>query len=255
MCLLVFSYRQHPVYDLIFAANRDEFYERPTKEAAFWEEYPKILAGKDMKAGGTWMGITKSGDFSALTNYRDPSTQKDNPPSRGHLVLDFLTNNSSPEEYLRAVDQKSEQYNGFNLLAGDLNRLMYYSNQERKLHDLVPGLYGLSNKLLDTPWPKVQKAKADLQTIIQSEEIPEEALFELLRHDQPAPDDQLPDTGIPRELERAVSPIFIKTDQYGTRNSTVVLADKSGKVTFEERRFKNGSQKLEEVNRYEFEIN
>lgn len=254
MCLLVFSYRQHPVYNFIFASNRDEFYGRPTRAASFWEEYPSILAGKDMKAGGTWMGITKGGDFSALTNYRDPSIQKENPPSRGHLVLNFLTNSNSPEEYLHHIDQKSEKYNGFNLLAGNLNQLMYYSNREKQLHNLSPGLYGLSNKLLDTPWPKVQKAKAELQSIVQSEEIPVEALFDLLQYDLPAPDEQLPDTGIPKDLERAVSPIFIKTDTYGTRNSTVVLVDKSGKVTFEERRFKNGSQEVEEVNRYEFEL-
>lgn len=254
MCLLVFSYRQHPKYDLIFAANRDEFYERPTKAASFWEEYPDLLAGKDLKSGGTWMGITKQGDFSALTNYRDPSISKDNPPSRGDLVLDFLANESNPENYLNRVDQKSDQYNGFNLLVGNPDQLMYYSNRQKQLRNIELGLYGLSNELLDTPWPKVQKAKNDMQTIIQSEEISKEALFELLQYDKPAPDDQLPHTGIPKELERAVSPIFIKTDKYGTRNSTIVLMDKSGNVFFEERSFRNGSNEVDAINRFEFEI-
>lgn len=254
MCLLVFSYRQHPVYDFIFAANRDEFYGRPTRPAQFWEEYPSVLAGKDMQAGGTWMGVTKDGQFSALTNYRDPSIQKESPPSRGHLVLDYLIGDDEPDKYLQKVDQKADRYNGFNLLAGTLDKLMYYSNQQKELQKISPGLYGLSNKFLDTPWPKVQHAKADLQDIIKTEDISEEALFDLLTYDQQAPDQELPDTGIPIELERAVSPVFIKTEDYGTRSSTILLVDKSGNIIFEERRFKNGTQEVDDVNRYEFEM-
>lgn len=254
MCLLVFSYKQHPKYDFIFAANRDEFYERPTRPAQFWEKYPSVLAGKDMEAGGTWMGVTKDGKFSALTNYRDPSTLKENAPSRGHLVLHYLTENISPKNYMSQVDEKAEKYNGFNLLAGTMNRLMYYSNQQKKVTKILPGLYGLSNKLLDTPWPKVQHAKADLHEIINSGKISDQALFDLLKYDQPAPDKELPDTGIPKELERAVSPVFIKTENYGTRSSTILLIDKSGHITFEERRFKKGTQEVDDINRYEFRI-
>lgn len=254
MCLLVFSYRQHPVYDLVFASNRDEFYGRPTRAAGFWDEHPSVLAGKDLEAGGTWMGIARDGDFSALTNYRDPSISKENPPSRGHLVLDFLVNGDDPEPYLEKVHQAADEYNGFNLLTGNTSRLMYYSNQQKEIKLLEPGLYGLSNKLLDTPWPKVQKAKTDLQLAIKDEEISLDGLFDILVNDKQAPENQLPDTGIPKELERAVSPIFIKTERYGTRNSTVVLIDKSGKVTFEERRYKNGSRQIEDTNRYEFQI-
>ncbi len=256
MCLLVLSYKQHPVYDLVFATNRDEFYGRDTRAAQFWDEEPSVLAGKDLQAGGTWLGVTKEGKFSALTNYRDPSLQKEDPPSRGHLVLNFLKGDQNPEQYLKDIDNNASQYNGFNLLVGNLaeDSLMYYSNQQQKLRKLEPGLYGLSNKLLDTPWPKVQKAKEELRKITGKEDISEEALFKLLKDHERAPDDQLPDTGISKELERAVSPIFIKTENYGTRNSTVILVDKNGEVTFEERRYKSGTQIVEDENRYEFQI-
>ena len=255
MCLIVFAYKEHPEYDFIFAANRDEFYRRPTRPAQFWEKEDEshVLAGKDLKAGGTWMGITRSGYFASLTNYRDPNIQKEDPPSRGHLVLEYLKQEKEPADYLQQVDEQADRYNGFNLITGTMDRLMYYSNQQKIMEDIEPGVHGLSNELLDTPWPKVQKSKRDLKEMLQDrEEIDKEFLFDLLQYDQPAPDDELPDTGIPRELERAVSPIFIKTDDYGTRSSTVLLIDKKGRVTFEERRFKASTQELEEVNRYNF---
>lgn len=256
MCLLVFSYKQHPDYELIFATNRDEFYERPTRPAQFWDKYPAVLAGKDLEAGGTWLGITKEGRFSALTNYRDPSIQKEDPPSRGHLVLNYLKGDKKTDQYLQEVDKKANLYNGFNLLAGNLNKskIMYYSNRQQEIKKLDAGLYGLSNKLLDTPWPKVQKAKNDLRSIINTGKVTEEKLFNLLKNDQTAPDEDLPDTGIPQELEKAVSPIFIKTERYGTRNSTIILIDKSGHVLFEERRYQDGTQIVEESNRYEFQM-
>ncbi|NGP75496.1 NRDE family protein [Balneolaceae bacterium YR4-1] len=258
MCLLVFSYKQHPIYDFVFATNRDEFYDRPTRPAKFWSDHPNILAGKDLQAGGTWLGITKNGKFSALTNYRDPSIQKEDPPSRGHLVLDYLKEGKTIDQYLKDVDKKANQYNGFNLLSGNLSDgetgLMYYSNQQNEIRRLEAGLYGLSNKLLDTPWPKVTRAKKALDTLIRSGEVSEEKLFDLLQDDTQASEEELPDTGIPHELEKAVSPIFIKTDRYGTRNSTVILVEKSGKVIFEERRYQNGSMEVENTNRYEFFI-
>lgn len=254
MCLIVFSYKQHSDYPLVFAANRDEKYDRPTRKAQFWEEHPDILAGKDLQAGGTWMGITKTGSIAALTNYRDPSIEKVDPPSRGHLVLDYLKQDPDPISYLKNVDQKAARYMGFNLLAGDLTRMGYYSNQQKDIRRLKPGLYGLSNHLLDTPWPKIQVAKTKLQGILQEEAISEEALFELLADDRQAADEDLPDTGIPKEIEKKVSPIFIKSEGYGTRCSTVVLIDADGQVTFTERRFKPGSLEVLEENRYQFTI-
>lgn len=254
MCLIVFSYKTHPDYDLIFAANRDENHERPTRPAQFWEDYPNILAGKDLKAGGTWMGITKDGTFSALTNYRDPAIQKENPPSRGHLVLDFLTGSHPPKSYLQAVEKKADRYMGFNLLVGSPDQLGYYSNQQGKIQLLDPGLYGLSNHFLDTPWPKVERSKKQLDEISRRENISEEALFELLTDTRQAPADELPDTGIPKDIEKKVSSIFIKSEGYGTRCSTILLIDKEGHVTFSERRFKPGTKEVEDENRFEFAL-
>lgn len=252
MCLIAFSYKQHPKYDLVFAANRDENYDRPTRRAQFWDKHPHILAGKDLKAGGTWMGITKDGQFSATTNYRDTAIEKKEPPSRGHLVLDYLKSDGNPEQYLREVDQSAEQYMGFNLLAGTVDQLAYYSNQQREIQLLDSGLYALSNHLLDTPWPKVRWAKSELDKIIRQGIISEETLFDLLADDREAPESELPDTGIPNDIEKKVSPIFIKSDGYGTRCSTVLLIDKGGQVKFSERRFKPGTQDIVDENRYEF---
>jgi uncharacterized protein with NRDE domain len=254
MCLIVFSYKQHPQYNLIFAANRDEQYERPTRKAQFWDENPEILAGKDLQAGGTWMGVTKEGAFAALTNFRDPAIIKEDPPSRGHLVLDYLKNSSDPVDYLRDVDQKADQYMGFNLLAGTVAQLGYYSNRTTEIKLLDPGLYGLSNHLLDTPWQKIKWAKNGLSQIIRDDEISEEAIFDLLTDDREAPDNKLPDTGIPKDIEKKVSSIFIKSDGYGTRCSTVMLIDTDGEVTFTERRFKAGTMEVVDENRYQFTI-
>ncbi|MDX1638905.1 MAG: NRDE family protein [Balneolaceae bacterium] len=254
MCLIAFSYKQHPRYDLVFAANRDEFYGRPTRGAQFWEEHNQLLAGKDLEAGGTWMGITRHGKFSALTNYRDPDNRRNDAPSRGHLVLDFLVSDDAPDSYLEDIDDNSDSYNGFNLLLGSPEQLYYYSNRSEGYRVLEPGTYGLSNHLLNTSWPKTERAKQRLSDIVGYEKIDTSALFDLLQDDQPAPDPELPDTGIPKELERAVSPIFIKTEKYGTRCSTVLLVDKNGRVTFEERRYKDGRMEVDERNRYEFEL-
>lgn len=254
MCLIVFSYKQHRNYDLIFAANRDENYNRPTRAAQFWGEHPTLLAGKDLKAGGTWMGITKQGRIAALTNYRDPKIKKENPPSRGQLVLDFLKANDTPTDYLRNIHPKANQYMGFNLLTGTMDKLGYYSNQQGNVHHLDSGLYGLSNHLLDTPWPKVERAKNNLQQLITDKQISEQALFDLLADNHQASDDELPDTGIPKNIEKKVSPIFIKSDDYGTRCSTIVLVDKNGNVTFNERRFKAGTMEVKDQNRYQFSI-
>ncbi|TYP92177.1 putative conserved protein, contains NRDE domain [Fodinibius salinus] len=254
MCLIAFAYKQHPTYNLIFAANRDENYNRPTCAAQFWDDYPTLLAGKDLKAGGTWMGITKQGRFAALTNYRDPSIQKENPPSRGELALDFLKTSDTPMNYLRNIHSKANQYMGFNLLAGTIDQIGYYSNQQDNAHQLNSGLYGLSNHLLDTSWPKVNRAKENLRYLIKNKQISEQALFDLLADDQQAPDDKLPDTGISKEVEKQVSPVFIKSDNYGTRCSTVLLIDKDGVVTFTERRFQPGTLKVEDENQYRFSI-
>ena len=254
MCLIAFSYQQHSQYKLIVTANRDEAYQRPTRAAQFWEDDTNILAGKDLKAGGSWMGIHRSGRFSAITNYRDPGITKEDPPSRGHLVLDFLKSSAPPADYLQKIDQNSEKYMGFNLLTGTLNSLYYYSNQEQDIRQLEPGTYGLSNHLLDTPWPKVQRAKHRLTNLIQKDTISENKLFGLLADDAQAPDKALPNTGIPQDIEKKVSPIFIKGQEYGTRCSTVLLINHNDEATFIERRFKPGTIEVIEENKYSFSI-
>ena len=254
MCLITFSYQQHSRYPLIVAANRDENYDRPTRPVQFWDNQASLLAGKDLQAGGTWMGITEQGYWSALTNYRDPSIRRSNPPSRGNLPLQYLGNEQGPIEYLQALKETASQYMGFNLLVGSPDKLGYYSNQQDKVRELTPGVYGLSNSLLDTPWPKVERAKSHLQQLITDNQITEEALFNILLDDSEASDEQLPNTGIPKDIEKKVSPIFIKSDGYGTRCSTVLLVDQHGEVTFTERRFKSGTQRIVDENRYQFSI-
>ena len=254
MCLIVFAFKEHPDYSIILGANRDELYERPMRSAQFWKEYPKMLAGRDLSAGGTWMGVNRRGQWAALTNYRDPSIAKENPPSRGFIVRDFLMQEKGSANFLESLQKRAHEYMGFNILAGSPKEIHHYSNQEQKIHTVEPGIHGLSNHLLDTPWPKVQRSKTNLKKLIESDHITSEALFDLLLDDRPAPENQLPNTGIPREQEKAVSPIFIKTDRYGTRCSTILLIDKNGNVTFEERRFIPGTMKVEDTNRFEFAI-
>ncbi len=242
MCLILFAYRSHPGYKLIFAANRDEYYDRPTAPAGWWEQAPFLLAGKDLKAGGTWMGITKKGKIAALTNYRGPEHPHPDALSRGTLVSDYLLSDTPAGEYLETLRAKENKYNGFNLILGDIDHLYYYSNRENqnRRNPLEPGLYGLSNGHLNSPWPKVVKGKQVLeQQVLKVPEVSLEILFSILGDTALAPDEQLPDTGVGIAVERVLSPIFIKVPGhgYGTRSSTVLLVDHDNRVTFVERSF------------------
>lgn len=252
MCLITFAFNAHPKYRLILAANRDEFYERPTRKAQFWtkEGYPDLLAGKDLEAGGTWMGAHSSGRWGALTNYRDPSWVKKSPPSRGALVLDFLKNDESPPLYLQNHRPKASEYSGFNLLLGDMDMIYHYSNVTDKITELKAGVHGVSNALLDTPWPKLDQAKTELEKAVQKDTIEPEQLFELLKNEQKPPEDKLPDTGIPKEWEKAVSSVFIKTETYGTRCSTLLLIDHHAQATFIERRYNPKTSEIIEENAF-----
>ena len=240
MCVIFLSYRQHPKYPLIFLANRDEFYDRPTAKADYWEDYPDIFAGRDLVGKGTWLGVTKSGRFSAVTNYRDPDQEKGH-ISRGSLVVDFLKSDISASEYLNIVKSHSSDFDGFNLLVGEISpsrdEIFYYSNRMDEVIELNKGLYGLSNHLLDTPWRKVEKGKQALTALLGDERVRKEAFFELLGDTTLAEDEELPDTGIGYEKEKLLSAIFIKTPVYGTRCSTVILFDEQLQPDFEERIF------------------
>ncbi|RFU60472.1 NRDE family protein [Peribacillus glennii] len=243
MCLILFAYRVHPTYKLIVAANRDEFYKRPTAPVHYWEDHPQILAGRDLEKMGTWMGVTKNGRFAALTNYRNPKEIIDGKRTRGELVADFLKNSHNPLDYMRKLEMNRTLYPGYNLLAGDTKELYYYSNIENKLRRLKPGIYGVSNHVLDTAWPKVKRGKEDLsKIIIEQKDLLVDGLFTVLQNADPFPDDILPNTGVSLEWERILSPLFIQSDGYGTRSSTVLLITDE-EVFFQERVYSNESMK------------
>jgi uncharacterized protein with NRDE domain len=254
MCLILFSWKQD-THHLLLAANRDEFYQRPSIEADFWETSPPILAGRDLKEGGTWIGVSTSGRFAAVTNYRavDSTTY---PKSRGHLTRDYLTGSLSPKEFALALEPTADQYAGFNLLIGDMHQLVYCSNRhpEQFWQPLEPGLYGLSNHLLDTPWPKVVKGKAVLERFIQSDSQPHDALFELLQDSTPAATEALPDTGVGLTLEKLLSPIFIASPGYGTRTSTLMKIDKGFNLVFEEKNYVAGQSKDEKHKKFSLKL-
>ncbi len=236
MCLILLAVETHPRYKLVFAANRDEYYDRPSEQAGFRPGAPGLLAGRDGRKGGIWTGVTRSGKIGALTNYRDPAAHRPGAPSRGLLVHRFLLGSEGPEDYLRSVLRKGDEYNGFNLLAGDLSEMYWASNRAGEVRRLDPGIHGLSNRLLDTPWPKVVRGKAMLGSVLSSPEGPSvESLFTILSDRTAAPDSELPDTGVGLERERMLSPVFIESPAYGTRSSTVILVDRDDRVTFVER--------------------
>ena len=199
---------------------------------------PSILAGRDLKSKGTWLGVSKSGKIAAVTNFRDPASQKENAPSRGLLVSNYLSGKESPKSYLEHIKTIGHLYNGFNLIIGDGSELYHYSNKGNDIQRVEPGLYGLSNHLLDTPWPKVEKGKTDFQAMLAvKKEINLEDIFKILSDRSYPPDDKLPDTGVGLERERLLSSIFITSEDYGTHSSSIVLMEKTGKITFVERTF------------------
>ena len=238
MCLILFSYNSHPHYKLILASNRDEFYERPTKQLCKWGKNEKILAGQDMMNKGTWLGVGADWKISAITNYRDLSNVKENAPSRGPLVSNFLENTDLPLKYLKKISKSAFIYNGYNLIVGDKNGMYYFSNIENKIEKIEPGVHGLSNRFLNTPWPKVENGKKEFEQIIgEDKEIPTDEIFKLLSSINQPPDNELPNTGVGIEWERILAPIFIKTEAYGTRASSIITVDKNDQITFIEKTY------------------
>lgn len=242
MCLILLAIEQHPDLPLVVAANRDEFYARPTRDAAFWPEAPQLLAGQDLQQGGTWFGVTRAGRLAMVTNVRRPDDQRGS-ASRGQLVREFLLAGGSPEASLQQLLTRREEYPGFNLIAGTWDRLYFSSNRgQAQPKRLGPGVHGLSNASLDTPWPKVAGGCRDLAGLL--EKVPaaelEPALFALLADDHRAADDELPETGIGLEWERLLSARFIRSAAYGTRCSTLLTVDRQGRVRFVERSFVPG---------------
>ena len=233
MCLILVVWRRHPQYPCLIAANRDEIHGRDAEPAHWWHDRPQILAGRDLVAGGTWLGITRTGSFAALTNYRSPQERRTDVPSRGGLVTGALESQGSIEHDLAGLHRAGPGYNGFNLIFSDGRRLAVHESVPCDGRVLAPGIYGLSNHVLDTPWPKVERAKARLHALLD-QTIDPSSVLELLRDDRPARDEDLPGTGMSLEWERLLSSAFIRGSDYGTRCSTVIRIDQGGKVYFDE---------------------
>jgi uncharacterized protein with NRDE domain len=233
MCLIVIAWRAHPDCPCFVAANRDELHARPTEPAHWWADAPLIFAGRDVMAGGTWLGVTRTGRLAALTNYRNPAQRRADAPSRGLLVTSFLESTASVAETLAQLRTVRSDYNGFNLIFSDGQKLGVYESVRGEGRELDSGIFGLSNHLLDTPWPKVANARTRLRDALAGSRREESAL-ELLRDERQAPDAELPQTGLALEGERLVSSAFIRSPDYGTRSSTLVAIDRNRSVSFDE---------------------
>lgn len=234
MCLIVIGWRARPDMPLLVAANRDEWRDRPAEPAHWWPDAPSILAGRDLKARGTWMGVTREGRFAAVTNFRDPSDRRSTARSRGGLVTEFLLSGDSPEAYLARVAAEAGEYNGFNLIVGDRASLWYFGSREGIARAISPGVHGLSNHVLDEPWPKVIRGRQAMERALVDDD-PFPSLFTLLGDPEGVSDDELPSTGVALEWERRLAAPLITGADYGTRASTVVSFSGAGEVRFEER--------------------
>jgi uncharacterized protein with NRDE domain len=247
MCLLLIAIDQHPDYPWIIAANRDEFRDRPTAPMAWWADRPDLLAGRDLRAGGTWMGVTRHGRFAALTNYREPRCVFPRGPSRGFLVTEFLMGTAPPQAHLAAISERGRRYDGFNLVAGDIHSgLFYYGNRGLEgapdgtagspPKPLAPGIYGLSNHRLDTPWPKVLRGKSMFTGCLAAAGAAlDTCLLKALADTTQPADPRLPDTGFDLAWERILAPLFINSPHYGTRSCSVVRLDRQGHFDIMER--------------------
>ncbi len=257
MCTIALAFHAHPRYPLVLASNRDEFYARPSRAAQFWDEQPDLLAGRDLRGGGTWLGVTRSGRFSALTNIRQGFQEKVEAPSRGELVMGYLKSDRSPSEHAEHLISRAREYNGFNLLLGDPGELVLLSNRADEPIRLEPGVYGLSNAVPGRVWPKAERARTLLETLLAEDRVSPESLMELLADADRPNDEMLPNTGVGLEWERVLSPIFISTPDYGTCASTALIVDAEGHARFVERRPRvegDGPPHSVEENQYSFHI-
>jgi len=238
MCLILVAWQAHPDYPLVFAGNRDESYDRPTAQAAFWREDGRVYAGRDLERGGTWLGVSLTGRIAAVTNYRERPAVRNAPRSRGELTAAFLRGMEAPGDYLESVARSAAEFGAFSLLVGDGRSLWYYSNRSGQAGAVTPGVHGLSNHLLDTPWPKVASGKERLARLLGGDGTRlVVGLFDILLDRTPAPDADLPDTGVGQHRERELSPLFVAGERYGTRASTVVLIGRDRSAFIAERTF------------------
>ena len=252
MCIIALAYQQHPDYPLLLAANRDEFFARQTAAAHWWQNH-NLVAGLDLQAGGTWLGISRSGRVAALTNFRDPQAMRRNAPSRGKLVSDFLSGDESSEDFIARLMPDLAQYNGFNLLLFDRGKLFYVSSVEQRSEQLAAGLYVVSNHVLDTPWPKVERLKQGMLQQLAAPQLDAEMLFELLSDRQQPLDSQLPDTGVGLEWERRLGSIFVAAPSYGTRASTLLRIHRQRHAELLERSF-NADGVAGDTRQFQFDL-
>jgi uncharacterized protein with NRDE domain len=238
VCLILLAVDAHPQYPLVLAANRDEFFARPSTPAAPWPGAEHVIGGRDLEKGGSWLAVARGGRLAAVTNYRDGTRKRAGSRSRGLLVSDFILSREHPREFVEQLQDDADLYDGFNLIVADGGAVWHFNNVDRHITRVSPGVHGLSNHLLDTPWPKVTHGKAALARAVDG---PRDALvaslFDGLREERLAPDHELPSTGVELEWERVLSSVFIATPVYGTRASTVVLIETSGAATLIERSY------------------
>ncbi|MCC5885204.1 MAG: NRDE family protein [Gammaproteobacteria bacterium] len=235
MCLILLAHRVHPEFPLIVAANRDEFHGRPAAAASFWQDQPQVLAGRDLEAGGSWLGVSRKGRFAAVTNFSEEPVEPLPPRSRGALVSDFLAGATAPEPYLSEIARHAGAYKGFNLLLSDGEELWYYSNRLPRPQRLEPGTYGLSNHLLDTAWPRVRRGKSALAVFEEAEQHPDvEELLALLADETAPTPAEIAASGLDPGHAGRITPCFIRGPVYGTRASTVVVTGSSGEIRFTE---------------------
>jgi len=242
MCLVVLGWQQHPDLPLIVAGNRDEFHLRPTKEVHWWPDKPDIAGGRDLQAAGTWLALSTNGRFATVTNFRDAEPPTPKLRSRGHLVTGFLESALDPVDYLNSIDGTA--YAGFNLLVSDGETLAWASNRSAGVRVLAPGIYGLSNALLDSPWHKVVRGKAALQQLISADNVNETELLRILADRSKAPVSEVAADRLPFATAHAISAPFIVLPDYGTRSSSIALCDNAGNWRLHERRFDPGGERI-----------
>ena len=235
MCLILFAYRQHVDYPFVVIANRDEYYARPTRHAQWWDD-ADIFAGRDLEAGGTWLGVNRHGHFAAVTNVREPGSMQAGKKSRGELTRGYLSATQTAEEYLQQLTPHDQDYAGFNLLLADQRGLWFYSNRNHGIKRIQPGIYGISNGGFDESWPKLSSGKIELATLLAGN-IDETELMAILTDHQTAEDHELPTTGVSLDIERLLSSRFIRSPEYGTRACSVVTIDANNQVRFSEQNY------------------
>ena len=257
MCVIILALRKNKQYPFIVAANRDEYYNRPTIAADYWPDLPEVIAGRDKQAGGTWLGLSRTGRFAAITNHYEPGCHNPKLQSRGELVSRFLVTDENLDEYSRQLDLTQKNYNGYGLVFGSFSHLRYQTNRDSQIVDITKGVHGLSNHFLNTPWPRVEEGKRKLLEIAQSEDqLETDQIFEILLDSNASNPDYSEEnvSNLLQAIDPVQMPIFIRLNDYGTRSSSVILVDRNGMVTFEERTFAPSLRKIVARRKFEYKV-